>query len=389
MVLPPCDNAQAVLAGPAAEDSFLATLFSGVFPSEADEDGCMFIDRDPALFRLILDGLRRGSMDPELEDRARRGALLRELRFYGLPRLAAGVRGPVTLCLRGSTTRTIAPYFKAGRHHQDIPLPPEALLADADIEWVGELDQRLVLISVNGDDPCQILTYDPAARRWLWVAGDGTTGRSRCQVGPTFAYDFVKLGHQVVWDGLDAAVPWAYSCRQRSCGPVHLPVFPRSADTLDGTEYVAGELSTSSRARVFRYSPDANTFEDLKCPTKCRSPETNFVFCSSTKLFVILGKPDQSNAEVWEYDPNASVWRALPKIPHRAICDWPSVRWRADLRSIYVWVSPYALYNYPCTTDTGELLSMGWDLYKGEYVYDAVREYDAPFELPVSFECAV
>ena len=383
---------QAVLAGPAGEHSFLATLFSGAFQSEADEDGCVFIDRDPALFRLILDGLRRGRMDPVL-GRARREALLRELRFYGLPRLAAGVRGPVTLCLRGSTPATIAPFFKAGRYHQDIPLPPEALADEATIEWVGELDQRLVLMSVGVSDRCQILTYDPAARRWLWVGGDGTAGHSRCEIGPPEAGDFVRLGPQVVWEALDEGTgevtAWAYNPRARFCGPVDLPVIPRSADTLDGTEYVGGQLHGSSHARVFRYAPDTNTFEDLWCPTECQDPDTLFVFCSSRRVFVMLQELGERCAELWEYDPGAPAWKALPQIRHPlGCCHWPSVDWRADSRSIYMWSSPDALYTHPCISDSEDMAPMVWDLYEPDYRNDWELRQRA-FQIPVSFECAV
>ncbi len=43
----------------AVPDSMLAVMFSGRFPLEPDESGCYFIDRDPTLFRHILNWLRR------------------------------------------------------------------------------------------------------------------------------------------------------------------------------------------------------------------------------------------------------------------------------------------------------------------------------------------
>lgn len=70
----------------------LAVLCSGLFASEEDAEGYVFIDRDPRHFAVVLDYLREGR--PEVLGRAVRlaPALRRELRYYHLEEVA---RGPV------------------------------------------------------------------------------------------------------------------------------------------------------------------------------------------------------------------------------------------------------------------------------------------------------
>jgi BTB/POZ domain len=62
--------------------SFLESLFSGRFTAEVDRDGCVFIDRDPELFRAVLAYLRdRGAPHAFALNDPR---MMHELDYYGL-----------------------------------------------------------------------------------------------------------------------------------------------------------------------------------------------------------------------------------------------------------------------------------------------------------------
>ena len=66
-------------------DSMLAALFSGRFMVDKEEDGTIFIDRDPELFRKVLAYLRDEEGGVEVpEEEGERWALKREVEFYGL-----------------------------------------------------------------------------------------------------------------------------------------------------------------------------------------------------------------------------------------------------------------------------------------------------------------
>ncbi len=63
----------------------LAAMFSGRFRVDKEEDGTVFIDRDPELFRRVLAYLRDGEGVVEVpEEEGERRGLKREAEFYGL-----------------------------------------------------------------------------------------------------------------------------------------------------------------------------------------------------------------------------------------------------------------------------------------------------------------
>ena len=68
-------------------DSFFAKLLDGALPTERDESGEFFIDRDGAHFRYILNFLRDGAVHLPPNDPQLRQELLREASFYQLSRL--------------------------------------------------------------------------------------------------------------------------------------------------------------------------------------------------------------------------------------------------------------------------------------------------------------
>eukprot|EP00802_Teleaulax_amphioxeia_P016465 Tamp_16585.p1 GENE.Tamp_16585~~Tamp_16585.p1 ORF type:complete len:427 (+),score=82.43 Tamp_16585:99-1283(+) len=66
------------------KDSFLAGMLCGRFPVSRDFNGNIFIDRDPKLFRWVLNYLRDETLSPP-KDHDKVEALLAEARYFQLP----------------------------------------------------------------------------------------------------------------------------------------------------------------------------------------------------------------------------------------------------------------------------------------------------------------
>jgi hypothetical protein len=90
----PFHTPRAVLMGPASKEGMLGVMFSGHFPAETDEEGYVFVDRDPSMFGIVLDALRNGTIWEvwPLEARQR---LYRELGYYGYPPIRATIHTPI------------------------------------------------------------------------------------------------------------------------------------------------------------------------------------------------------------------------------------------------------------------------------------------------------
>ena len=81
------------LTSPAASSSMLHSIFSSQhFPLELDSKGCYFLDRDPSLFRLILNFLRDGSLSLSSLSPHTKQSLLREARFFALEPLVVALQ---------------------------------------------------------------------------------------------------------------------------------------------------------------------------------------------------------------------------------------------------------------------------------------------------------
>ena len=64
--------------------TMLNSMFSGRWRIVRDRTGRAFIDRDPTLFRMVLNGLRRGAVWPTSSNPEERDNLARELDYFGL-----------------------------------------------------------------------------------------------------------------------------------------------------------------------------------------------------------------------------------------------------------------------------------------------------------------
>nr|XP_033324304.1 BTB/POZ domain-containing protein KCTD3 isoform X3 [Megalopta genalis] len=96
-------------------DSFFTTLLSNRIASHKDEDGALFIDRDPKLFSIILNYLRTKDIDLKSVDLR---TLRHEAEYYGIPlqeptTTATSNASDVSVHSRTTTTTTTATNPKA------------------------------------------------------------------------------------------------------------------------------------------------------------------------------------------------------------------------------------------------------------------------------------
>ena len=90
------------------EEHFFGALMAGCFACEEDDNGYIFIDRDPTLFVPLLEYLRDGEL---WVPRDRRLALLREARYFGMKRLGGHMRRPTRQYLCTASSAVLAASF--------------------------------------------------------------------------------------------------------------------------------------------------------------------------------------------------------------------------------------------------------------------------------------
>ena len=124
-------------------DSTLGVMFSGRHEVPQDDDGYVFIDRDGAHFRLILNFLRDGVLDVPASQKAVI-ELMRELQYYQLPcDLAAMQPWPVTKPPAVEVVDT-AGELSGESYSTGFPLNVEAHVAELQQKLKANPDLRVI-----------------------------------------------------------------------------------------------------------------------------------------------------------------------------------------------------------------------------------------------------
>ena len=290
-----------VLGGRGAH--FLSVLVSKEFPSECGSEGCIFIDRDPEHFPLVLQYLRDGSgLVPQ-----ERAALRRETRFYGLPDfdglkscllVMPHVGGAVHVYKSGAWRRL--PSIVTRHRHISLAFWNES--------WAAV---RVGAGALQTLDPtsCTWQTHPRSAFEWasLWT--------QLVTVGPRLFYSGTKAGQVWVLDGDQGG--WAALPRMAQ---------PRLGYSMcamgDGLVAVGGRYFPTSLRSVERFSCGVQRWAPLPDMTQPRAYPG--VVMWRGKLVVVGGVgPALPLNSVEAYDPLSGTWQAMPPLRHGRI--FPSV----------------------------------------------------------------
>eukprot|EP00667_Euglena_gracilis_P011418 EG_transcript_11666 len=229
-----------VAVGPLQQygDHLLGALTSGVFGGEVDSRGYIFVDRDPTFFPLVLDYLRQGQLSWP-DDRERRGALQRELQYYGLAYDAPPEERPVVVAEAWEGDRftaAVAIYNGASKSWQR--LQPYGLTGRR-MRWCSAGGGRLLVLHDPPGQTARVSQYD------LWtdtvevlrVLPNTQTlrGTNFCDIAAEGDVALVFQGH---------GAPRLLSISKKAPLPPVLPPLPISPDVVcvvGGTVYVGGD----------------------------------------------------------------------------------------------------------------------------------------------------
>ena len=120
------------LCSAGAQQSMLASMFGGGFALEVDSRGAYFLDRDPGLFRHILNWLRDGSLPLASLPWHTKQALMRESRYFGLQALTAALH---------AETREMK-----ARQRRELSQEKEYKLCTVDEREMGALFQKMTIM---------------------------------------------------------------------------------------------------------------------------------------------------------------------------------------------------------------------------------------------------
>ena len=131
-------------------DSMLAVMFSGRHEVPQDDDGYVFIDRDGAHFRIILNFLRDGVLDVPASQKAVI-ELTRELQYYQLPCDPAAMQPwPVTKppAVEVVDTAGAAGEWSGESDSTGLPLNVEAHVAELQQKLKANPDLRVIASNI-------------------------------------------------------------------------------------------------------------------------------------------------------------------------------------------------------------------------------------------------
>ena len=322
---------------------FLSVLVSKEFPSERGSEGCIFIDRDPEHFPLVLQYLRDGSMLVPRE----RAALGRETRFYRLPDFD-GVKSCLLVLPHGGGA-VHAYESGAWQRLPSIITDWHLLLAFWNKQWAavreGDVDDVVETLNPTW------CTWQPLPGAALdWCASQLVTVGSRlfcdtprpgqiavldrdkgCWAAlPTMAwpreeYSMCAMGDGLVavggCSGLTPSVSWSverFCCRLQRWAPLPDMIEPR---IRPGVAMWRGKLVVVGGHRnyvplnsVEAYDPLAGTWQAMPPLRHARTSPSVVVYEGS--LIVVSGAGSDCTlvGEVEQYDAEAQAWRVIHTI---------------------------------------------------------------------------
>ena len=286
---------------------FLSVLVSKEFPSERGSEGCIFIDRDPEHFPLVLQYLRDGSMLLPQE----RAALRCETRFYGLPDFDSLKSCLLVLPLEGGAVHA----YESGAW-QRLP----SVVAKHSHFSLAFWNQRWAVVRACGT-VYVVETLDPTSCTWQTLprfAVDLFTSPQLVTVGSQLFCNARQAGQVVVLDGDEgrwAALPTMAQPR------VHYGICAMG----DGLVVVGGRTARTFSVlrsverfccRLQRWAPLPDMMEPRVRPG---------VAMWRGKLVVVGGCRGYCCPlnSVEAYDPLAGTWHTMPPVRHAR--DFPSV----------------------------------------------------------------
>ena len=292
--------------------NFFSMLVSNEFPSECGSDGCVFIDRDPEHFALVLHYLREGEVHVPLQWTG----LLREATYYGLQEFSTAKH-----CLTILPCGSAAHVYDAGGWQRLVSLTRPPYCGGA-TSWSGALT---ALVKSNKGYCVDLL--DPISLTWKTVTefavsvycGMPQIAAAGARLFCTFSS--TAQGMMYTADGQWEVLPrMAEACR---CAYAMCAMG-------DGI-VVAGGMHTGNwqdLCNVERYSLDAKRWEPLPNMTCARCCPGATVW--QGKLIVVGGRSRHGGvlSSVEAYDPDTGAWQAMPPLLHAR--EYPQVVVYAD-----------------------------------------------------------
>eukprot|EP01116_Phalansterium_solitarium_P022992 TRINITY_DN7837_c0_g1_i1.p1 TRINITY_DN7837_c0_g1~~TRINITY_DN7837_c0_g1_i1.p1 ORF type:complete len:349 (+),score=83.36 TRINITY_DN7837_c0_g1_i1:96-1049(+) len=163
------------------EQSYFASMFSGRWPLEQQDDGSYFVDRDPFVFRHVLNYLRGENIELSELSVAERKALLRDIDFYQLPELRQAIsKSPLMPGYKVQPSWRPGPSYRidgARATKTSAALWNAVLLASSAVEdgvheWSVRVDGTSVMVGVAPEGVDQQATENYSRCGWYLYSAD-------------------------------------------------------------------------------------------------------------------------------------------------------------------------------------------------------------------------